>query len=901
MNLRIQEVFSYLRDQWVTVLVVVGVITSAAYLVLISDIQDQEGDSVQLRLSTRQAQYVESIALAVRELVAAEDSRTVRKIRARLLDNIGRFEDMHLSLSSGDKFVQQGNRFIRERGRLSNALNRLYYSDPVELDRQAKVFIRNAKGILSLSQAEIALGNPRVDYVLSGAREDLLNGLGQAVALYQDETSYRFKRTQDLQTFMFFLTLATLLLVGSILLRPLVEKLNESMGRLREEKDFTGNILNTAQALIIGLDTDARIVMFNTFAQDATGWMEEEVVGEEFFERFLEGQDRDTMQRIFSDLYAGSATDHDPGEVETRLRIRSDELLSVIWHTSVVRDPGDGRPVLFLATGIDITERKLADERLQVALSELGDLNERLQDEIQLAAALQKVLLPESEFELPGIQGTALMMTSSEVGGDYYDYYQVGESTVLLLIGDVSGHGVAAGTMVSAAKAGVSPLIHGGVVRPSEILKSLNETIRDTAQESLLMTMLCLNFDASSGRLSIANAGHVLPFHFSQSSGEWQMLESFGYPLGQNPDFDYASAELQVQLELGDRVFLFTDGLVEEDSPLGEPFGYERLEDLLAEHAESDRLELQRAVVEALRRHCGREVVSDDVTLLVIDHSDRVQPVATSRIEAGELVRISESAYRPGDQRLPRVSRQFMVFLAEEDFTDLLWRFTEDGIRRVLPAQNAFYRQLGWDRLLMQHQEPAGDDLYHLVPTLLLQRQFQMTDSEEKGFIIEETQAWLLEQGQVPPEYVDAMIVVLDEMIENGLYAAPRDGQNRQFFEKGTLRQLEQNEQINIDIAVGDGVLGLSLSDNWGTFTPAIFLQYMTRTLNQGIEAGIGGGGLYMMWFLSDYLQVRVRPHLSTQVTALWNLNQPPDASLNSGFQFLYHGEYDEAIRYDDQ
>jgi len=557
--------------------------------------------------------------------------------------------------------------------------------------------------------------------------------------------------------------------------------------------------------------------------------------------------------------------------------------------------------VLFLATGIDITERKLADQKLQTALSELGDLNLRLQEEIQLAAALQKVLLPEPNFELPGLQGQTLMRTSSEVGGDYYDYYRTSESSAVLLIGDVSGHGVAAGTMVSAAKAGVSPLVTGGIVQPSEILRSLNETIRETAQESLLMTMLCLNFDASQGRLVIANAGHVLPFYFSQATRKWTMLESFGYPLGQNPDFDYAAAELQISMEIGDRLFLYTDGLVEEESSLGEPFGYERLENTLNEYCDAERSILEQAVLNELRKHTGRDGLEDDVTIQVVDHSDRVQQVASTRLESGDIVKISESVYRTQEHALPRVSRQFVVFLAEDDFADLLWRFTEDGIRRVLPAQSSFYRQLGWDQLIMQHQEPADDDLYHLVPSLLLQRQLQLTDSEEKGFIIEETQAWLTDQGLISPEHVDSLIVVLDEMIENGLYAAPRDGQNKQFHEKGSVRQLDDNEQITIDIAIGDGVLGLMLTDNWGTFTPAIFLKYMSRTLNQGIEPGMGGGGLYMMWFLSDYLQVRVRPHLRTQVTALWDLNQPLNASLNSGFQFLYHSEYDEATSYDDQ
>jgi hypothetical protein len=158
-----------------------------------------------------------------------------------------------------------------------------------------------------------------------------------------------------------------------------------------------------------------------------------------------------------------------------------------------------------------------------------------------------------------------------------------------------------------------------------------------------------------------------------------------------------------------------------------------------------------------------------------------------------------------------------------------------------------------------------------------------------------------MEQRSLSPEHIDSLIIVLDEMIENGLYAAPRDGQNRQLYSKGDVRSLHENEKILIDIAIGGDILGLMVTDHWGTFTPAIFLKYITQTLTQGIEPGIGGGGMYVMWFLSDYLQVRACPHLKTQVTALWDLKHPPvEASLNSGFQFLYHSEYDEAISYHD-
>ncbi|MGH8549738.1 MAG: PP2C family protein-serine/threonine phosphatase, partial [Methylococcales bacterium] len=858
MNLRVQDLFSYLRDQWVTVLIAVGIVATAAYLVLITDLRDQEGDSIQLTLSAHQSFYIEDIGLTVLELINAPDQKSERKIRGRLLDSISRLEDMHLSLTSGDKFIQQETRFTRRSGSLSPELAELYYGKRDELDRQVKDYIKAAKGVLSLAAGKIERESKPVAFILSDARHRLVNTLEKAVSLYQSQTDYRFSTTQNLQTFMYLLTMLSLLLVGAVMLKPLIGKLNDSMKNLREEKDFTQNILNTSQALIIALDSDARIVMFNAFAEEITGWREAELLGEEFFTRFIPDEDRTLMQQAFQEMFL--ARNVDQKEMETLLTIRSNEQLSIYWHTSVVSDPSTGQVNLFLVTGIDVTERKRAEQGLHRALAEVGELNAHLQDEIRLAAALQKVLLPDSLFTMPGMSGRTVMKTSSEVGGDYYDYYRAGESATLLFIGDVSGHGVAAGTMVSAAKAGVSPLIHQGIFQPCEILQSLNGTIRETAHESFIMTMLCLYFDASSGELVVANAGHVLPFHYNANSRNWAMLESFGFPLGQDPDFDYAVSEIRVQLEIGDRLFLYTDGLVEEESPSGEPFGYDRLEQLLNDHSEAGDETLGQTVLNAVRGHGGRENLADDITLVMVRHTDRVQPIASTRLEAGEIVKVSESAYRTQMHSLPRISRQYVVFMAEGDYSDLLKRFTEDGIRRVLPVQTPFYQRLDWNHLMRQHLEPADDDIYQLMPAIDIQRQFQITDTDDKSFIIEETQAWLMEQGSISPEHIDSLIIVLDEMIENGLYAAPRDGQNRQLYPKGDLRRLHDNEKVLIDIAIGGGLLGLMVTDHWGTFTPAIFLKYMTQTLTEGIEPGIGGGGMYLMWFLSDYLQVRACP-----------------------------------------
>jgi serine phosphatase RsbU (regulator of sigma subunit) len=569
----------------------------------------------------------------------------------------------------------------------------------------------------------------------------------------------------------------------------------------------------------------------------------------------------------------------------------------VIWHNTVILDPHSDEPMLFLATGDDITERKLAENQLQQTLKELGNLSARLQDEINLAATLQRSILPSPEINLPGVQGMATLITSSEVGGDYYDYFQVSGYQSVFLVGDVSGHGVAAGTMVSAAKGGLYPLISEGIAKPAEILRSLNATMLSAAHQSLLMTMSCVSLDGRTGRLRFANAGHVFPYLRRRDSNEWIMLEgSVGLPLGKTVDVDYLAVEQELDMEIGDRLFLFTDGLVEEESPLGEPFGYDRLESLLQQHAHSSPDVLHKAILFALRNHCGRDGFSDDVTLAVIDHSDRVESQTIADIP-DQLIRISEGLYRGHRDRFTSpVSRQLVVFLSEGEFYDLLPRLAEDGIRRVVPRDDTFYHRVGWDLLLGQHRYVGSDDLYSLTPDRMDERTFELTHSDEKLFLMEETRAWLDELGVMSDDHLDALLIVMDEMIENSLYGAPRDGQSRPYYEKGETRALQAHEALRIDVAVGAETVGLMVTDNWGTLTPSVFLDHLIHTLESGVEPGTGGAGLYLMWRMSDYLQIRVLPSQRTQITTLWDLNRPLNIGLRTGFQFLYHNELNEVV-----
>lgn len=586
------------------------------------------------------------------------------------------------------------------------------------------------------------------------------------------------------------------------------------------------------------------------------------------------------------------------------LVVNADDRIDQVVLDFLMRDPEmsfEALPVIDAMGKLSII--KVADMMLQLSESQntlidtMEQLSLRLKEEVASAATLQRNLLRPERIELPGVRGLSTLITSSEVGGDFYDYYAVDDRWVVMLVGDVSGHGVAAGTMVSAAKAGVNLLETDKEKEPHIILARLSDTILNTARQSLLMTMFALCLDTKTGELTYANAGHQFAYIYRSITGTLEVLEVGGLPLGKEENISYE--QCGTEMDVGDRLFLYTDGIVEEENADNECYGYERLEELLAIHAESNAETLRDNLLASLASHVGRSNFDDDVTLFSVEHFERHhKKIKTSEAEQQEfdLVRIIDSFYRANPNSIaPNIMRQHLVFLADTNFSDLIPNLSKQGIRRVLPRNHAINTQLGWNNLLKQHQHITADDLIAYLPHPTQHREFNFSHSDDKLFVLNEVESWLQDIALPNPDRLDAVVLLLDELIENGLYAAPRDGKGRQLYSKGTVRALDTGEVLRLSLSVQDNLLGISFTDNWGTLTPTVFLNRLARHVQGvGLEAGVGGGGLYLIWRMSDYLQLRVLPFKQTQVCAFLDLNNPFDEEAENGFQFLYHNEVHE-------
>jgi serine phosphatase RsbU (regulator of sigma subunit)/CBS domain-containing protein len=245
-------------------------------------------------------------------------------------------------------------------------------------------------------------------------------------------------------------------------------------------------------------------------------------------------------------------------------------------------------------------------------------LSARIRDEVALASKIQQDLLPAPEFNFRGTNISAGVMTSSEIGGDFFDYFTLGDNKLGLIIADVSGHGVQSGMVTTAAKASLHTLISMGISRPSELLFGMNTAIMATACQTLLMTCLIVLMDIEKEEISFANAGHNFPYLYrSDSHSLEQLQEVSGFPLG----FESGSSfrEFITDFKERDRLILYTDGLIECRNPSGVEFGYSRLESLFIHRINLSPKEMKNLLFESALDFIGSSSsIEDDISIMVV-------------------------------------------------------------------------------------------------------------------------------------------------------------------------------------------------------------------------------------------------------------------------------------------
>ena len=276
----------------------------------------------------------------------------------------------------------------------------------------------------------------------------------------------------------------------------------------------------------------------------------------------------------------------------------------------------------YLCKPLDVQElemRLIAAARVTALHRRLRAQQDEIESEIKRAAHIQSGLLPDAPPEVPGVALAGACFPAANVGGDCFDYVVDREGRLVVTISDVAGHSIGSALVMAMARSTLRREIAAGQ-SPAEVLQAANADLYgDLVTAELFITMFCARYDPATGRLEYANAGHNPPL--LGSAGSVLELDGDGAAIGLLPDVEFEA--LGVDMAPGDRLLLYTDGVIEALDASGEPFGEDRLEQLVAVGNGDGPQRLIEHVRSAVDAHAGSAAQQDDITLVALRRSDR--------------------------------------------------------------------------------------------------------------------------------------------------------------------------------------------------------------------------------------------------------------------------------------
>jgi sigma-B regulation protein RsbU (phosphoserine phosphatase) len=244
---------------------------------------------------------------------------------------------------------------------------------------------------------------------------------------------------------------------------------------------------------------------------------------------------------------------------------------------------------------------------------ELRKAQQRRQDELQEAREIQSNLLPKKLPQVSDYEVAGMTQPVRFVGGDYYNVVRISDRETVLCIADVSGKGMPAALLMSSLQAALKPLMWQKLA-PRELCRRLNRILCDLTPVNKFISFFYAVLDDQANCLTYCNAGHNPPL-LVRADGMATELNAAGAVLGQFPDWVYEQSD--VQLNRGDQLLMFTDGLVEVCDQDEEPFGEANVVKVAAQDSGASATEVMNGLMQAASQHCGGRF-QDDASLVVL-------------------------------------------------------------------------------------------------------------------------------------------------------------------------------------------------------------------------------------------------------------------------------------------
>ncbi len=360
------------------------------------------------------------------------------------------------------------------------------------------------------------------------------------------------------------------------------------------------------------------LVYINEGFERLTGYSAKSMLGKNC--RFLQGPDTDpvTVQKIRDALANGNEC-----TVEILNQTKKGEPFWNRLSLTPVIDP-DGEVTHFIGVQSDITNRIKAEEAVQEANRRLEIANQRMKSNLEAAARIQRSLLPDRKQLFAGIAFSSVVQPCDELGGDTLNVFPLDTGKFAVYMVDVSGHGVRASLLSTTLSHWFLRVLEGPVERengkfpftPVEVAEELNRQFQ-MDEENVQYFTLCFGIvDIEAGEFRFVTAGSP-PIIVARNGGKTEELNIEGFPVGlvENPMY----SENTIALEAGDRVFLYTDGVIEAEDKNETSFGTEKLKQKIVENSGRNLSSCVDSILETVTSWEQHRGLNDDCSILAFE------------------------------------------------------------------------------------------------------------------------------------------------------------------------------------------------------------------------------------------------------------------------------------------
>jgi serine phosphatase RsbU (regulator of sigma subunit) len=265
----------------------------------------------------------------------------------------------------------------------------------------------------------------------------------------------------------------------------------------------------------------------------------------------------------------------------------------------------------YALVGLDEVSREVEAQRRAVA--ERLESERRSAQELEIAKQVQARLFPQTLPPLSTLDYGGICIQARQVGGDYYDFLDLGRDRLGLVIGDIAGKGIAAALLMANLQANLRSQCAIALDQPQRFLQSVNQLFYENSIESAYATLFFAEYDNHAGRLRYVNCGHLCALLLRRDN-TLERLDSTGTVLGLFKEWECSVGERM--LLSGDTLALYTDGITESFNDAGEEFGDQRLIEALRRYREQSSRDMVASIVDEVQRFSAHEQ-HDDITLIV--------------------------------------------------------------------------------------------------------------------------------------------------------------------------------------------------------------------------------------------------------------------------------------------